>query len=115
MMLPKLRRFESLLDRATFLIATSNSARDPGLAVCVMPGTELALAGEVACLPTGLLGWRTQNQPPDGYLSTGQQGQVGRASRCTRISTRADRVADAAVRGCQAKGAAAACAANDRG
>jgi hypothetical protein len=33
---------------------------DPGLAVCVMPGTELAFAGEVACLPTGLLGWKTQ-------------------------------------------------------
>ena len=36
------------------------AADDPGLAVCVMPGTELAFAGEVACLPTGLLGWRTQ-------------------------------------------------------
>jgi hypothetical protein len=34
------------------------AAHDPGLAVCVMP--ELAFAGEVACLPTGLLGWRTQ-------------------------------------------------------
>ena len=33
---------------------------DPELAVCVMPGTELAFAGEVACLPTGLLGWKTQ-------------------------------------------------------
>jgi hypothetical protein len=31
---------------------------DFGLAVCVMPGTELAFAGEVACLPTGLLAWR---------------------------------------------------------
>jgi hypothetical protein len=26
----------------------------------VMPGTELAFTGEVACLPTGLLGWRTK-------------------------------------------------------
>jgi len=25
-----------------------------------MPGTELAFAGEVTCLPTGLLGWRTK-------------------------------------------------------
>ena len=32
------------------------AADDLGLAVCVMPGTELAFAGEVACLPTGLLG-----------------------------------------------------------
>lgn len=37
--------------------AASGDAR---LAVCVMPGTELAFAGEVACLPTGLLGWKTK-------------------------------------------------------
>ena len=36
------------------------AADDFGLAVCVMPGTELAFTGEVACLPTGLLGWRTK-------------------------------------------------------
>jgi len=36
------------------------AADDLGFAVCVMPGTELAFAGEVACLPTGLLGWRTK-------------------------------------------------------
>ena len=33
---------------------------DPGLAVCVLPGTELAFAGDVACLPAGLLGWKTK-------------------------------------------------------
>jgi hypothetical protein len=36
------------------------AADDLGLAVCVMPGTELAFAGDVACLPTGLLGWKTK-------------------------------------------------------
>jgi hypothetical protein len=36
------------------------AAYDPGLAVCVMPGTELAFAQEVACWPGGLLGWRTK-------------------------------------------------------
>jgi hypothetical protein len=36
------------------------AADDLGLAVCVMPGTELAFAGEVACLPTGLFGWKTK-------------------------------------------------------
>jgi hypothetical protein len=36
------------------------AADDLGLAVCVMPGTELAFAREVACLPTGLLGWKTK-------------------------------------------------------
>jgi hypothetical protein len=33
---------------------------DRGLAVCVLPGTELAFAGDVACLPAGLLGWKTK-------------------------------------------------------
>jgi hypothetical protein len=89
---------------------------DPGLAVCVLPGTELAFAGDVACLPAGLLGWKTKNnQPPNGHLSTGQQGQVGRASRCARISGRAHCTADAAVRGSGSNGASAACAANERG
>src|ERR1700746_1587397 len=32
---------------------------DVGTAVCLMPGAELAFAEEVACLPAGLLGWRT--------------------------------------------------------
>ena len=36
------------------------AADDPGLAVCVMPGTELAFAGEVACLSIGLLWWKTK-------------------------------------------------------
>ncbi len=36
------------------------AADDLGLAVCVMPGTELAFAGEVSCRPTGLLGWKTK-------------------------------------------------------
>jgi hypothetical protein len=36
------------------------AADDSGLAVCVMPGTELAFAEEVACLSTGLLGWKTK-------------------------------------------------------
>ena len=36
------------------------AADDPGLAVCVMPGTELAFAGDVVRLPAGLLGWKTK-------------------------------------------------------
>jgi hypothetical protein len=36
------------------------AADDLGLAVCVMPGTELAFAREVACLQTGLLQWKTK-------------------------------------------------------
>jgi hypothetical protein len=33
---------------------------DLGMAVCLMPGTELAFADEVACRPAGLLGWKTK-------------------------------------------------------
>ena len=93
-----------------------SAADDLGLAVCVMPGTELAFAGEVACLPQ----WPARvededNQPPDGNLSTSQQGQVGRTSRCARISGWADRVADAPVRGSGGNSASTACAASDRG
>ena len=36
------------------------AADDLGLAVCVIPGTELAFAGEVACISAGLLGWKTK-------------------------------------------------------
>ncbi|MGO9326588.1 MAG: hypothetical protein ACLQJ0_00500 [Steroidobacteraceae bacterium] len=36
------------------------AADDPELAGWVMPGTELAFADEVACLATGLFGWKTQ-------------------------------------------------------
>jgi hypothetical protein len=36
------------------------AADDRGLAVCIRPGTELAFAGDVACLPAGLLGWKTK-------------------------------------------------------
>ena len=36
------------------------STDDLGMAVCLLPGTELAFAGEVACLPAGLLGWKTK-------------------------------------------------------
>jgi hypothetical protein len=31
---------------------------DLGVAVCLLPGTELAFAREVTCLPGGLLFWR---------------------------------------------------------
>ena len=50
-----------------------SAADDLGLAVCVMPGTEMAFAGEVMCLPTGLLGWKTRtinHQTPSFAKST---------------------------------------------
>ena len=36
------------------------AAADPGMAVCLLPGTELAFTAQIACLPAGLLGWKTQ-------------------------------------------------------
>jgi hypothetical protein len=34
------------------------ASEHPSVAVCVMPGTELSFAGDVARVPTGLLIWR---------------------------------------------------------
>ena len=34
------------------------ASQDTDVAVCVLPGTELAFTGEVRCEPTGLLPWR---------------------------------------------------------
>jgi hypothetical protein len=34
------------------------ASEDAGVAVCVLPGTELSFASEVACISTGLLPWR---------------------------------------------------------
>ena len=31
---------------------------DMNIAVCVLPGTELSFAGEIRCLPAGLIAWR---------------------------------------------------------
>ena len=36
------------------------AADDAGLAVCMMPGTELAFADDVACLPAGLFRWNAK-------------------------------------------------------
>ena len=53
------------------------AADDPELAVCVMPGTELAFTREVACLSAGLLGWKTKTNTIDR--------QTANLLLCTRI------------------------------
>jgi hypothetical protein len=68
---------------------------DFNLAVCLMPGTELAFSSEVA-IPAV---WPSRvgdedNQSPDGNLSASQQRKASRTSRCARIPGWADRVAD---------------------
>jgi hypothetical protein len=34
------------------------ASEDASIAVCVLPGTELSFAGQIRCVPTGLLRWR---------------------------------------------------------
>lgn len=39
------------------------ASEETGLAVCVLPGTELSFAVELSCIPTGLLPWRAKVIP----------------------------------------------------
>jgi hypothetical protein len=49
---------------------------DLGTAVCLTPGTELAFAVEVACLPAGLFSWGEQtHQSSDGNFPSSEQGK----------------------------------------
>jgi hypothetical protein len=83
--------------------------------VCLLPGTELAFAAQIACLPAGLLGWKTQTinhetaifrqvnkdklaahhdalEFPDGRTSGGDRaataGEAGDRGRGARTGTR---------------------------
>ena len=53
------------------------AADDLGLAVRVMPGTELAFARDVACRPTGLLGGRPR-QPTTRRQSSDRSTKISR-------------------------------------
>ena len=89
---------------------------DLGLAVCVMPGTELAFSGEVTCLPTGLLGWKKKtishqtaifrqvNKDKSATHHDALEFPDGRTVLLTRLVRRSD-----------GDSAATACAASDRG
>jgi hypothetical protein len=63
---------------------------DYSVAVCVLPGTELCFAGEVASLPAGLLRWRDRvidhktaifRQISPSWCATSRAGGVGRSWR----------------------------------
>ena len=90
------------------------AADDPGLAVCVMPGTELAFAGEVACLSIGLLGWKTK--------TINHQTAIFRQINKDKVAAHHDAlefpdgraVCDLPVRGSGDNSASVACAAGDR-
>jgi hypothetical protein len=72
------------------------AADDLEVAVCVMPGTELAFARDVACLPSGLLGWnmttvnhrtaifRQINKDRGGATSSGSYAARQRRGRLRR-------------------------------
>jgi hypothetical protein len=54
---------------------------DPTTAVCILPGTELAFSEEVKCVPSGLFGWRAENNKlQEGDLSANQKGRAAGAS-----------------------------------
>ena len=74
-------------------------ANDLGMAVCLMPGTELAFAVEVACLPAGLLGWKTKTINHQTAIFRQVNKEARRAPRRARVSRWAHRVADAVCEG----------------
>ncbi len=57
---------------------------DTSVAVCVRPGTELALAGEVTCLSIGLLSWRPDRAPDMSERRSASYGSstAGRSKDC---------------------------------
>ena len=84
------RRVISVLGPAGLQMLTTSEQQ----AVCLMPGTELAFAREIACLPAGLLGWKTNTiKSSDGDFSSGQQrarpveGYVGGAPCCLKLTS----------------------------
>jgi hypothetical protein len=52
---------------------------DANMAVCVLPGTELAFAAEVSCLPSGVFGWKTRTL----NHTTAIFRQVNKYDQCT--------------------------------
>jgi hypothetical protein len=92
-----------------------SAAEDLGLAVCVMPGTELAFAGEVTCLPTGLLGRKTKTIHRTAIFRQVNKDKSAAHHDALEFSGWADRVADAPVRGSGGNSASTTCAASDRG
>jgi len=73
------------------------AAEDMNIAVCVLPGTELSFAGEIRCLPTGLIAWRDKIIEHKTDLPANQQGEGCDASRCVGISGWPDCAADNSV------------------
>ena len=93
----RLRKLAISLSRATLARAPEGFAasEDATVAVCVLPGTELAFARRLSAyrLDYGL--WHAHSdQAQDSDLSANQQRQKWRPSRCAGISRRPDRAPD---------------------
>ncbi len=56
------------------------AADDLGLAVCVMPGTELAFTREVACLSAGLIGWKPKTNTVNHQMAIFRQVNKDKAA-----------------------------------
>ena len=88
---------------------------DPKLAVCLMPGTELAFASEVPSCRMAFSGGR-RRQSTTGRQSFGKSTREREPHITMRSNSRmADRVADDPVPGSSGNSASVACAANDHG
>ena len=74
---------------------------EPQVAVCLLPGTEIAFDENVRCEPSfgiGILS-NKENRAAARALPASQYGRLGRPSRCARISRRAGGTSHALVRG----------------
>ena len=67
---------------------------DMGMAVCLLPGTELSFANEVRQWSKWLRPWNETVISYRTAIFTDQQGQAGHPSRCAGISKRRNRSSD---------------------
>ena len=74
------------------------SVDDPNVAVCVLPGTELAFDEDVACETALRLSLQTPGRAQAGSVSADRQRAGERQSRRPRISGWRSRAADAVMR-----------------
>src|SRR5215471_2339227 len=71
------------------------ASENPSVAVCVLPGTELAFAHEVKRLSARVWPWHDCTiEHKTAIFSANQQRQGHHSSRCAGISGRSDRAPD---------------------
>ena len=90
------------------------ASEDSRVAVCVLPGTELAFARPVERAWRGLLDWFKDAQSSDGNFSADQPNAAGNASRRAGISGRSHPPLNQPVGRSRGRSAAVAGTAHDR-